>query len=155
MPETLGYESDAQAALGDGAGSAQTRDEIYAIERIGNAYRIDDRLLAVYYDDHDLRLPLAYLIARRELTLRDDVYTEDTIAWAAAKVGKWPEAREASRRAMAYHTPDSRILYHAGMIALHFGDRVTAKADLEHALALNPTFHPTYADAARATLATL
>ena len=155
LPETLGYESDAQAALGDASGSAQTRDEIFAIERIGNASHINDRLLAVYYDDHDLRLSDAYIIAKRELALRDDVYTEDAIAWAAAKVGKWDEARRASNRAMAYHTPDSRLFYHAGMIALHFGDRNTAKADLQHALALNPTFHPVYADAARATLASL
>ena len=155
LPETLGYESDAQAALGDANGSAQTRDEIYAIERIGNAYHISDRLLAVYYDDHDVRLADAYAIAKRELALRDDVYTEDTIAWAAAKSGKWGEARRASTRAMAYHTPDSRLFYHAGMIALHFGDRATAKVDLQHALALNPSFHPTDADAARATLATL
>ncbi len=155
LPETLGYEADAQAALGDTATAAQTRDEIFAIERIGNAYRISDRLLAVYYDDHGLRLHDAYAIARRELELRDDIYTKDTLAWAAAMDGRWDEAKRASTKAMAYGTEDSRLWYHAGMIAAHFGDTATEKQDLEKALALNGSFHPVYADRARATLASL
>ncbi len=155
LPETLGYQSDAQRALGDNAAADRTRDEIEAIEKIGNAQRVNDRLLAIYYDEHDLKLDDAYAIAKRELAVRDDVFAEDTLAWAAAKIGKWDEARSVIRKARRYGTQDSRMLYHAGVIAQHFGDSVTAKTAFTSALALNPTFHPAYADDARTRLRTL
>jgi len=152
LPETLGYQADAQRALGDAAAANRTKDEIEAIEKIGNAQRVNDRLLAIYYDEHDMKLPVAYMIAKREVAVRDDVFAEDTIAWAAAKVGKWEEARSAIAKAQRYHTQDSRIAYHAGVIAQHFNDNAKAKADFTQALALNPAFHPVYADDARARL---
>jgi tetratricopeptide (TPR) repeat protein len=155
LPETVGIESDAQYALGDAAAGAAARDEIYAIEKVGNAQHLSDRLLAVYYDDHDLKLDDAYAIAMRELAVRDDVFTEDTIAWAAAKVGKWDEAQRAIAKAIRYDTPDPRMHYHAGVIAQHFGRTEDAKREFNRALALNPQFHPTFADDARARLKTL
>lgn len=154
-PETFGYLADAQAARGETAAAAATRDEIVAIERIGNAQHLSDRLLAVYYADHGLRLDDAYAIAHRELSVRDDIYTEDTLAWTAAKDEKWDVARAAERKAIRFDTEDPRMQYHAGFIALHFGDRAEAKARFTRALALNPHFHPTQADDARRELALL
>jgi tetratricopeptide (TPR) repeat protein len=156
LPETLGYEADAQRALGDGAAAAQTQDLIVAIERIGNAYRVNDRLIAIYYSEHGIRLDDALRIARREIAVRhDEIYAQDTLAWAAAMDGRWDEARIAMAHAIRYDTQDARLQFHAGMIALHFGDRTEARSRLERALALNPQFHPAYADEARAVLATL
>ena len=154
-PEVLGYEVDAQRALGDAAGAAQTDDLIRTVERIGNTQRISDRLLAIYYDEHHERLADAYAIAHRELAARDDVLTDDTLAWAAACDGRWSEARTRTNMALRLGTQNSLLLYHAGVIALHFGDRAAAKRRLTAALALNPSFHPFYADDARAKLATL
>ena len=154
-PETLGYEADAQRALGDSAGAAETEDLIRTVERIGNTQHISDRLLAVYYSDHGTNLGDAYRIAKRELRARDDIYTEDTLAWAAAMDGRWSEARAAIRKALVFGTEDARLQYHAGVIALHFGERAEAKRRFERALALNPHFHPVYADEARAALARL
>jgi tetratricopeptide (TPR) repeat protein len=154
-PETLGYEADAQRALGDSAGAARTDDLIRTVERIGNTQHISDRLLAIYYSEHRIHLADAYAIAKRELLARDDIFTEDTLAWAAAMNGRWSEARAHMRRALAYDTENSLLQYHAGIIALHFGDRTAAKARFERALALNPSFHPYYADDARAHLARL
>jgi tetratricopeptide (TPR) repeat protein len=154
-PETLGFEADAYRALGDAAAAMRTEDLIATIERIGNAQHISDRLLAVYYSEHGERLHDAYRIARHELALRDDIYTEDTLAWAAAMDGRWSEARAAARKATRFDTEDSRLQYHAALIALHWGDRSEAKARLERALSLNPQFHPVYADEARAELARL
>jgi tetratricopeptide (TPR) repeat protein len=154
-PETLGYEADAQAALGDAAGAARTRDLILAVERIGNAYRISDRLLAVYYSDHRLYPADAYAIAKRELSARDDVFTEDTLAWAAAMDGRWSEARARERNALAYGTENALLYYHAGIIALHFGDRTEARRRLQMAVALNPAFHPVFGPRAKAMLASL
>ncbi len=154
-PETLGYEADAQRALGQTAAAAQTDDLIATVERLGDAYHITDRLTAVYYSEHGTHLGEAYAIARNELHSRDDVFTEDTLAWAAAMDGRWSEARTAIANAQRWHTQNALIDYHAGVIAQHFGDAPAAKTDFAAALALNPHFHPAYADDARQRLAAL
>ena len=98
-PETLGLLADAQAALDDPQAAA-TRDEIAVVERIGNAQHVNDRLLAMYYADHGIRVDDANAIARRELAVRDDIYAEDTLAWTAARSGRWTIARAAAARSM-------------------------------------------------------
>ncbi|MDQ6933397.1 MAG: tetratricopeptide repeat protein [Candidatus Eremiobacteraeota bacterium] len=154
LPETLGYKADAQRALGDAAGAAQTDSLIFAIERIGNAYHVSDRLLAIYYSEHGVRLDDALTIARREVTVRgNEIYAQDTLAWAAAMDNHWDEARTAIAKAIRYDTEDPRIQFHAGMIALHFGDKEGARKHLQRAIDLNPQFHPVYADEARSALA--
>jgi tetratricopeptide (TPR) repeat protein len=156
FPETLGYEADAQAALGDQRAAAATRDLIFAIERIGNAYHVNDRLLAVYYADHRLRRTDALAIARREAAARgDEIYAQDTLGWAAAEDNHWAEARRALTQATRYETEDPSLQYHAAIVALHFGRTVEAKRRLEDALALNPHFDPVFADDARRRLAAL
>jgi tetratricopeptide (TPR) repeat protein len=154
-PETLGYEADAQRALGQSDDAHRTDDLIVAVERLGDAQHITDRLTAIYYAEHGLHLADAYAIARNELRARDDVFTEDTLAWAAAMDGRWDEARRAVARAARWHTQNSLIDYHAGVIAEHFGRRDAAKDDFARALDLNPSFHPFYADDARKRLASL
>ena len=154
-PETLGYEADAQRALGDSALANETDGLIATVERVGNAQHISDRLLAIYYSEHRIHTADAYAIARRELAVRDDIFTEDTLAWAAAMDGCWSEARTAIRKAVRFDTENSLLQYHAGAIALHFGDRDEARRRFARALALNPHFHAVYADDARAQLATL
>jgi tetratricopeptide (TPR) repeat protein len=154
-PETLGYKADAQRALGDTAGAAQTNDLIHTVGAIGDQQHITDRLLAIYYADHGLYPHEAYAIAKNELKSRDDIFTDDTLAWAAAMDGRWDEARLRIARAAKYGIQNSLIDYHAGVIAAHFGDRAAAKADFERALALNPAFHPVFANDARTRLAAL
>jgi tetratricopeptide (TPR) repeat protein len=154
-PETLGYEADAQRALGDTAGAQRTQQLIFAIERIGNSYHINDRLLAAYYAEHRVRVQDAYSIALREVRTRGaEIYAQDTLAWCAAAAGKWRVALAAEREATRYGTQDPRIQFHAGMIALHFGLHAQGRARLREALALNPRFDPFYAAMARRILAT-
>lgn len=154
-PETLGYEADAQRALGQMADAKATDDLIATIEKIGNVQHISDRLLAIYYSEHRMHPADAYRIAKRELAVRDDILTEDTLAWAAAMDGRWDEARVADRKAMRFNTEISLMQYHAGVIAEHFGETDQAKRYFTKALALNPQFHQVYADDARAQLAKL
>lgn len=155
LPETLGYEADAQRALGDARGAALTEATIEAIERIGNAHRINDRALAIFYSEHGLHAADAVAIARRDVAVRDDVFAEDTLAWALAQSGYWNQAQTHARRALAQGTQDARLLFHAGTIAAHNGDAARAAQLLRRALDLNPQFHPVYADQARAELAAL
>ena len=153
-PETLGYEADAQQALGQTAAAQQTQALIFAVERLGNAYHINDRLLSVYYSEHGVRLDDSLRIAEREVRVRgDEVFAQDTLAWAAAMDGRWRLADGAARKATRYDTQDPRIQFHAGMIALHFGRVALARRRLQEALNLNPRFDPNYADEARSVLA--
>ena len=152
LPETLGYKADAQRALGDEPGARATRDLIVTIERIGNASGLNDRALSVFYAEHRLRLPAALGIARRDVEVRDDVFAEDTLAWALAQNGRWTEAAVAARKATRLDTEDARLQYHSGVIALHNGDITEAGYRLRRCLELNPYFHPLYADDARRLL---
>ncbi|MDQ6942544.1 MAG: hypothetical protein M3169_08545, partial [Candidatus Eremiobacteraeota bacterium] len=154
-PENLGLLADAQEHLGKAAAAGATRDEIAAVERIGNAQHLVDRLLALEYADHGTRLEDAYAIARRELAGRDDVFAEDTLAWTAARAGHWAQARAAAARATEWNTADPRIWYHAGVIAEQAGDRGRAVACYGHALGLNPHFAAGFADDARARISRL
>ena len=155
LPEVLGYEYDAQDALGKRADAAQTLDLIYAIERIGNAQGMNDRLIAMFYADHGLRAEDAVMIAHRDLARRDDIYAEDTLAWTLATAGKWTDARAHSERAVRLGTEDAKLQYHAGIIALHCGDRDEARKRLELALSINARFNPFQSVQAQQTLARL
>jgi Flp pilus assembly protein TadD len=155
LPETLGYEYDAQRGLGRIADASATRDLIIAIERIGNAQGMNDRLIAMFYADHGLRAGDAIAIARRDLARRDDIYAEDTLAWTLASAGRWSEAHTHAERAVRLGTEDARLQYHAGIIALQCGDREEARRRLQMALGFNPAFNPDQAAIARATLAEL
>ncbi|MDQ6779816.1 MAG: hypothetical protein M3Z37_01505 [Candidatus Eremiobacteraeota bacterium] len=152
LPESLGYEADAQRALGDEQGARATQDLILAIERIGNASGLNDRGLAIYYSEHRIRLADALRIAKRDVAVRDDIFAEDTLAWALAQNGRWREAERAARKATRYDTQDARLHYHLGIITLRNGNRAEAQRELQRALALNAHFHPVYADDARNVL---
>ena len=155
LVETLGYKVDAQRALGDPEGAAATEDLIGVVARLSKVKGIYDRALAVYYTEHGIHLPEALEIAQREVAVRDDIYAEDTLAWAAAANGYWQEAQQAVQRATRYGTEDALLQFHAGMIALHGGKQEEAIKRLTQAVSLNPHFHPKYADEAHQVLAKL
>jgi tetratricopeptide (TPR) repeat protein len=154
-PETLGILADAQLANGKPAQADAARAQIAAVERLGNAQHVNDRLIAVYEADHNVRTSDAYAIAQREISLRADIYAEDTLAWCAARNGMWDVARTAARKALRFDTEDPRMQYHAGVIAQHFGDSAEARKRYARALAINPNFSATFADDARTQLANL
>lgn len=120
-PDVLGMLADAQSALGERDDATATQDEIFAVARIGNALHVNDRLLAVWEADHGVRTDEAYAIARRELTVRDDIYAEDTLAWTAAQAGHWDVARTAIAKALRYGCEDPSIRRHAAAIGAHGG----------------------------------
>jgi tetratricopeptide (TPR) repeat protein len=151
--ETLAYKADAQRALGDADGVVETEGLMEVVAHLSKVQGIYDRALAVYYVDHGIHLPEALEIARREVLVRDDIYAEDTLAWAAAANHHWKEAQQAVQQATRLGTQDALIQFHAGMIAKECGDRPTAILHLTQALKLNPQFHHRYADEARQVLA--
>ena len=93
---------------------------------------------------------------RREAAVRgDEIYAQDTLAWASAMDGRWAQARAAAAKATRFDTQDPMVQYHAGIVALHFGDRGSATRRLRRALELNAQFHPVFAEDARHKLAAL
>ncbi|MBW4539570.1 MAG: tetratricopeptide repeat protein [Myxacorys chilensis ATA2-1-KO14] len=155
LVETLGYKADAQRALGDPEGATATEALIDVVAHLSRVQGIYDRALAVYYIEHNIHLPEALDIAQREVSVRDDIYAEDTLAWAAAANGQWQIAQQAAQQAIRYGTEDPLLQFHSGMIALHSGDLAGATQHLQQALSLNPQFHHKYATEARQVLVDL
>jgi tetratricopeptide (TPR) repeat protein len=156
LPQALGYEADAQRALGDEEGARRTDALISAEQRLFNVQGINDRLLAMYYAEHREHLSDALAAARSDIAKRgNEIYADDTMAWVLATMGRWNEARIFAVRAARYDTADPELQYHCGVIAAHTGHAGEARRRLSAALAVDSSFHPFYADDARQILASI
>jgi tetratricopeptide (TPR) repeat protein len=151
------------ASLGDvytQLGNAKDARKNYAlVEFIGFLsalnQSLNNRELALYYADHDLKLPESLEFAKKELEVRQDVYSWDILAWACYKNGKPEQAAEAMSHALARGTRDALFYFHAGMISQDSGKLDEAKRYLKLALETNPHFHIVYAGMASERLALL
>jgi tetratricopeptide (TPR) repeat protein len=110
-----------------------------------------NRELSLFYADHDIHLPEALELARKEFEVRHDIYTWDTLAWALYKNNQLEEAASAMKEALSLETKDALLFFHAGMIYKRVGDNEKGVDYLQRAIALNPQF----ADVARALVPTL
>src|SRR5438034_1335136 len=154
---------DLVAALGDvhdAAGHADEAERQYAlVEYMGKvaaaAGTTYGRQLALFYADHDRRPEEALRLARLEAAGRGDIYTDDTLAWACYRNGRFAEAARAAHRALRLGTEDAMLHYHTGAIAAALGRNRIAARHLRRALALNPHFDLRQAPRARAALAAL
>jgi tetratricopeptide (TPR) repeat protein len=107
------------------------------------------RLLA----ERNLQPQEALRLARDGARGRDDIFTNDALAWALYRMGALEEAWSASERARRTGTRDRRILYHAAAIAAARGDTTTARTLAMRALDGHPEFDLIAAPAAKALLA--
>jgi len=137
---------------GDKAGAERQYAQIEALHKQNADAGVDDHMqMAQFYADHDRNLPQALQLAEQNKASQN-VSDADTLAWCYYKNGREDEAKAAIQTALARHSPDAGILFHAGMIYAKAGDRVTAGKYLAHALSLNPDFSPLGAKTAAATL---
>jgi tetratricopeptide (TPR) repeat protein len=156
LPQALGYQADAQRALGDDRAATQTDALIDAERRLFNAAGVNDRLLAAYYARRGRLIGDAVRMAHADLLKRgDEVYADDTMAWALAARGDWRSAYPFAERATRLGSEDPMLQYHAGTIAMETGRTDEARRRLNLALQANPHFDPYYADDARRRLAAL
>jgi tetratricopeptide (TPR) repeat protein len=93
--------------------------------------------LIFYYADHARQAVHALDVAEQEFSWRHDVYTLDAYAWALHVNGRDAEARKQIETALAVGIRDSKILAHAGEIALNLGDRTAAQKYLQEAVSLH------------------
>jgi tetratricopeptide (TPR) repeat protein len=127
------------------------------VEYIGHFSKLNqvlaNRELALFYADQGIKLQEALELARKELEVRHDIYTWDTLAWVLYKNGKLQEATEAINKALALHTNDPLLLFHAGMIYHSVSKDSDAEDLLSRALRTNAHFHVFHAETASRTLA--
>lgn len=135
LVETAWLLGDAKQAAGDGAGAA----DAYALV-VKHGRLSDGRTLALFYATKDRDHDEALKLAKAERAIRDDIYTQDTLAWALYRAGKIGEARAAIDTATSLGTKDARLLYHAGAIRIAGGDRAEGEKLVREALRLNPKF---------------
>lgn len=153
LPQTLGYQADAQRALGDMQGAGRTDALIGAEQRLFDAQGVNDRLLANYYAQRQTHPNEALKAAQSDYRKRgDEIYADDTMGWVLARMSRWNHARAFAERAARMGTQDAEIQYHAAIVALHTGHTAEAKRRLMDALHENPRFDPLEADDARTRL---
>jgi len=156
LPEYAAALGDVYTRMGRGPDASRQYALVEYIGRLSALNKaVYNRELALFYADHDLRLPEALALARAELQARRDIYTQDVLAWALYKNGRAREALEPMTQALRLGTRDARLLFHAGMIHLALGDADAARDYLGRALALNARFHLLQADVAARALADL
>lgn len=109
---------------------------------------------ALAMGEHDPR-PVAHFLARygeqpakalalaeQELQDRQNLWSWDTLAIAAARAGESTRAAEALAKAQALGTEDAEITLHGALVALLAGNSGAARAGLEAALAARPGVDP-------------
>jgi tetratricopeptide (TPR) repeat protein len=119
LPEYAGALETIYVKLGKTAEAGQQRALIDVIDKLGRANgEKGNRALALAYADQNRNLDRALELIRGELDTRKDVYTYDALSWVLFRSGHQKEAEDASRKALAQHTPEPMFLYHAGMIGV-------------------------------------
>jgi len=132
--ETAALASEVSQRLNDAAGAARSEA---MIEDLG---RHDRRGLALWLANRRADPARAIELARGELRVRGDIYTEDALGWALYAGGQLGEAEEHAERAVRLGTRDALLLYHLGAIRIGLGKVAAGKALLEQALRQNPRF---------------
>jgi tetratricopeptide (TPR) repeat protein len=137
-PATLGTISEAYAALGDRAQASQYARAMAtsALKQPGPIHRAWGLFLLDHGSKSDVDRVLAK--TRIEMRTRHDVYGYDLLAWALHKQGRAAAARAAMLHALAQHTEDAQLFYHAGMIERALGNVDGARTYLTQAAAMNP-----------------
>ncbi len=140
LVETAWLLGDAREAAGDPKGAEAARAEL-----VKHGRQSDGRTLSLFFSTKGRDTEEAVRLAEAEKKVRDDVYTEDALAWALYRKGDIAAARVASDKATALGTKDARLLYHAGAIRIAGGDKAAGEKLVREALKLNPSFDRTSA----------
>jgi tetratricopeptide (TPR) repeat protein len=101
-----------------------------------------NRELVFYYADYKHAPAKALEVARRELAWRHDIFTLDCYAWALHVNGQDKQARKQIESALSVGIRDSRLIRHAGEIALAMGDKTAAEQYLRQSAGLNTAASP-------------
>jgi len=153
QPTIVAALGDLYAWLGKKAEAQRQYETVEFIAGLGEVNQvIYNRELALFYADHDMALDKALELAAREMAVRRDIYTYDTLAWVLYKNQRLEEAAKAMEEALRLGTQDPMLFFHAGMIYHGLGQAGLALQHLEKTMALNPHFSLLHQDQARQTM---
>jgi Uncharacterized protein conserved in bacteria containing a divergent form of TPR repeats len=152
LPDIAIALGDLYAKLGRVEEAKRQYELVNFVERDSSASGTYSRQLAMFWVDHDQKLPEALAIVERERAIRRDIYTCDALAWIQFKNKRIEEAKTSINEAMRLNTRDARLYYHAGMIYKAVGDHRKAKQFLAKALEINQFFDVFQSDTARQSL---
>ncbi|MGH8550870.1 MAG: tetratricopeptide repeat protein [Methylococcales bacterium] len=96
--------------------------------------------LAILYADGLLNGPEALRWARKDIELRRNAGTRDTLAWALYRDGRYPQALEEIQKALAASWQDAHLFFHAAMIHLAAGHVEEGRDYLRKAARINPRY---------------
>jgi tetratricopeptide (TPR) repeat protein len=149
LVETAWLLGDARTEAGDTKGG----EDAYAhVEREGRLN--DPRTLSLFWSTKGRNAKDALALAENEKKVRGDLYTDDALAWALYRNGRYGDAKVAIDRALSHGTKDARLIFHSGAIRIALGGAVLGGRKLvKDALALNPQFDVSGAAEARKLLA--
>ena len=140
-PETLTSLGDLDELSGNKADAEKQYAQVEALYKKNTDAGIDDHESIAQFDaDHDRNLPAALQMAQQNKASQN-INDANTLAWCLYKNGQEDEAKAAIQTALARRTPQASMLFHAGMIYVKAGDRVTGGKCLAHALSVNPYFN--------------
>jgi tetratricopeptide (TPR) repeat protein len=143
-------------ASGQRGAAKEQYDVVRATEQLFAASGANvDLELALFEADHGTAADALRYAQSAYRTRPDSILTEDAYGWALHRAGRDREALVQARRAQRLGTRLPILRYHLGVIEAALGDKTPARRDLQAALALNPSFNPLQAPAARALLTRL
>ena len=148
LVETAWLLGDARASAGDAKGAREAYDRVVRDGRL-----LDPRTLSLFASTRNESPEEALALAEAERAVRGDVATDDALAWALYRNGRFAEARAAIDHALRLGTRDARMLYHQGAIRIAMGERAAGRKLVQAALKLNPSFDVTGAAEASTLLA--
>jgi tetratricopeptide (TPR) repeat protein len=152
-PELAAQVGDLLNRRGDAEGARAAWAQAAHLEREGWKNESPQQAaLARLLAERNLQPQEAVRLAREAAQGRDDIFTNDALAWSLYRIGEFDAAWKASERARRTGTRDRRILYHAAAIAAARGDTSTARTFAGRALEHHPTFDLIAAPAAQALL---
>ena len=155
LPEFVIALGETFEAAGRTSEAAEQYALVDAMQQLFRANGVQTDLeMALFYADHG-DPATAVDLARDAYADAPSVRAADALAWALYRAGRAEEAAPYADEAMRIGSHDSRMLFHAGLVAMATGDSDVALERLDLALELNPAFGPLDAPAAAAALVEL
>ncbi|MFD3875106.1 tetratricopeptide repeat protein [Streptomyces sp. NPDC058623] len=152
LPQYLLGLGELQQALGHQDRAEAQYAVLRAQETLRRATGAPADVDAIYFEADHGAPRQAVTMAEAAVQERPFLAVHDAYAWALHRAGRNEEALGHADEALALGTRSALFLYHRGAIHQALGNGSAARRDLRQALALDPSFHPLHAPAAREAL---
>jgi tetratricopeptide (TPR) repeat protein len=153
LPQYVAALGDLYAAMGDDASARKQYDLVAYTFHVFEVNGVDVNMeKGAFLADQDQDSAEAVRLTQAAAAWRQDIHTQDAVAWALYRANRPAEALTAANSALRLGTQNALLYFHRGMIYHALGDAAHARADLQRALDLNPHFSLKYAPHAAALL---